>query len=267
MIRSEQQIINDMGALPQGISDAPNTEMAGWRIMAAKVVRMIEQLIYSNNTQIDQILTRKQYGTQQWYKAVAIQYQHGDTLAIDEYGLPGYAQPDAEKQIIAQCAVQALDGVIHIKVAKLVDGLLAPLDNDEYNAFLHYMKMRMPIGLSLILISTAPDLIRLNADLYISSQHMTATIEDEVKEKLLAYRDSFEFNGIITLSDLYNVFGEVQGLKSAEITQLGWYAPDFGSDFEPITRATTYSGYFNYRELRIRLKNKEGNILQTITEL
>lgn len=267
MARTETEIIAAMGTLPAELTEAPNSEMAGWRKIAAKVVRMIEQLIDMHSADINTRLAQKQYGTEPWYKDIALVYQHGDSIVISDKGIPHYAVVDADKQIIAQCAIASEQGIVRIKVAQMINEVLNPLSELQLSGFSQYMQMRMPIGLSIIVLSAEADRVQLVANVVVDSQFLLTDIERSLKEGLKAYQTGFNFNGEISISDFYNVFNSVKGAAYTEIETLGWYAPDFNVAFAPITRVKTYAGYFNYTELSIRLRNSNNEVLRTIGDL
>lgn len=267
MERSELDIIESMGRLPDGLTEAPNSEMAGWRLLAARVIRMVEQLMGRHAADIDNRLMTKQYGTGAWYKNIAMEYQHGDSLAVSDVGIPFYSSVDVTKRIVAQCAVSAESGLVRIKVARLDGGVLSPLSAEQMTAFQQYMQMRMPIGLRLVVVSAVPDRIQLHANVGLQNTHLPEGVKTALKTALKNYQTSFEFNGEVAISDIYKVFNSAEGVAFSDITTLGWYAPDFGSDYTPITRINTYAGYFNFTSLNIRLLNGNDELLTTITAL
>lgn len=267
MARTENEIITAMGQLPDGLTEAANSEMASWRIIAAKVVRMIEQLLDAHKGDVESQLQKKQYGTETWYKDVALMYQHGDVIEVDEYGLPYYGLVDTSKRIIAQCAIVAEPGMVRVKVARLVNDELIPLSAEQMAGFTQYMQMRMPIGLNMLVVSAIADRVQLHANVVIGGQYLPNDVADRLIDGLAAYQKSFEFNGYIGISDFYNVFNSIEGVEFTDITQLGWYAPDFAIDYSPVMRQQMYSGYFNYTDVSIQLLNTKGDLLTTISSI
>lgn len=267
MARSEFEIIEAMGQLPDELTEAANSEMSGWRLIAAKVVRLIEQLIEGHSTNIESKLLKKQYGTEYWYKEIALMYQYGDAIEIDEYGLPFYSLVDASKKIIAQCAIVSEPGIVRIKVARSVEGDLLPLNDDQLINFSQYMQMRMPIGLNMIVVSTIADRVKLHGTVVIFDQYLPVNVIADLKSGFTAYQKSFDFNGFISISDFYEVLNAVEAVEFADITYLGWYAPDFANDYTSVRRQQMYSGYFNYTDINIELLNKDGELLTTINSI
>lgn len=267
MARTENEIILEMGPLPDGLADAPNTELSGWRKTAAKVVRMFELLFENFEKKIDGTLSAKQYGSRNWYKITAMAFQLGDTLLIDENGAQYYELIDPEKQIIAQCSVTSSPGTIRLKVAKSVDGNLTYLTNEELQEFTQYMLGRMPFGIDLVVVSGAADHISISADVYVSDTVSPSEAMQQISSSLIAYRDSISFEGLVVISDVYAALSGSDSVVSCNVKSLKWKAPEWSDLYTEIIQQEMYAGYFNYADMDIKLINTAGEVVGNLTSI
>lgn len=267
MARTEQEIINDMGALPEEITEQPNTEMAGWRLLAARAIRFIEQLWDKHEERIENILQQRQYGSLQWYYHSARAFQMDDQLIVSDDGTVGYAEINTDKQIIQQCAVTAQNGVVRIKVAKTDNNDLAPLNDTEYAAFVQYIEAISPADVHIIVISTVPDQVNITGHIIMASGYMPTQVVDSCKAALAYYRDNLGFDALLTISGMYNALTTTTGVLASVIDILEWNSPDFGSQFTEITSQQMHAGYFNWNNIDLRIYNQDNQLVDQITAL
>jgi len=267
MARTIQEIVTSMGTLPAGITETPNGEMSIWRDMAARAIQLFEYVLDLFRIEIDTKLDTKQYGTIQWYIEKSYEYQHGYDLAVSNDGVIGYTVEDSEAKIVTRSAVFSQDNFVYMKVAKTENDTLAPLTGAELTGFMQYINALKPAGIKLGVISEFADKLTLSADIYIRPLFTSASVSTAISQALLTFRNQFEFNGIVNISDIYNVLDDLSGAEAAILTKLSWRESYQTQPPIPIERQKLVSGYFIYEAINIRIRNTEGQLLTTLTEL
>lgn len=262
MARTELEIITSMGTLPDGLTENNLSEVNTWRKMAAQAIRFFEKILDAFNIQIDNKLATKQYGTLQWYIDKAYEFQYQDSLIVNDFGIPEYAVKDEEKQIIARCASLFLDDIIYLKIAKLEDDVLTALTTDERTDFENYINAIAP-PTKISVVSELPDLINLDIDIYIDELNAINDIETSILTNLTNFKDEFQFNGQLSISDFYEVINNSIGVISLIINNIEW-KPDFETTFTSIERVNLTAGYFEYNTLNIKLYNKDNELLKIL---
>ena len=203
-----------------------------------------------------------------WYTQTALNYQHGQALPeTGIYDNSGLSIADiAAKKIVAKAAVVESSmnghGILRIKVAKSVDGVLEPLTVAEHNGFRAYMNAMGAAGISLDTSSSQADKLKVHYKVYYDptilnnlGQRLDGTDDTPVISALQNYltdKNSNDFNGELSLQHLSDVVERVPGvtdvfLQSASSHYIGKAYEDSTpqGNVGPITEfRQPQSGYF-----------------------
>jgi hypothetical protein len=141
-----------------------------------------------------------------WYAQKAKDFQYGYDLVVeaDYYANTALTeqQIDDSKIIKHSAVVEQIRG-IRIKVAKEVNGELAPLTNDELEAFTAYMEQIKDAGIKLLITTAVADDLKAKLRVYYNAQILDGTGARRDGESATPVQDAFNtylknlpFNGL-----------------------------------------------------------------------
>lgn len=254
MARTEQEIITSMGSLPEGLTESNLSEMNTWRKMAARAIWFFEKILDDFSQKIDRKLATKQYGTLSWYLSKAYEFQYDNNLSVTNEGIVRYKNDKPENKIIARCAVLNKNDKVYFKVAKITNKKLNALNSDEKQQFDAYIKAISPLGIKSQVVSEPPDIINISINFVSDGMVSNLDIHDEAHNRLVAYKDEFQFNGILALSDIYAKLEGINGVAYFEIANIEWKLAT--SDiFESVIKKELIAGYFEFDTILINVNN------------
>lgn len=220
-----------------------------------KIVQVIAIAIDStltelNNTRtiITNIIGNQRYGRSGYYTEKALAFQYTDDLIVDPVTLDYvYATVDTAKQIIAQAAFLVVPtggaNILTLKVAKIDTdtNILAPLSNLEKAAFdTYFLNYEIP-GLPVTKVSLPANVLNFNAVVTYQTTFDLTTLIENVTAALLAFRDSFRFNGVLFTNDIETyVANNVAGVRNMAISGTTIDSVSFSGSTQ------LQAGYFNY---------------------
>jgi hypothetical protein len=105
----------------------------------------------------------------EWYKSLALAFQHGQAFNVvtQKFDNTGLTEAEIEAQkIVAQASVTEVDGRLRMKVARMVDGDFAPLDEEQLAAFAAYMEKAKDFGVNIKKESLPADSLKLDLDIF-----------------------------------------------------------------------------------------------------
>ncbi|MBK5213354.1 MAG: hypothetical protein JJE55_06815 [Flavobacteriaceae bacterium] len=208
-----------------------------------------------------------------WYTQTALNYQHGQELPesgiYDNTGLT--IAEIAAKKIVAKAAVVEGTinghGILRIKVAKSIGGILEPLSSPELIGFSEYMILMGAAGISTATSSAQADRLKVAYKLYYDptilnnlGKRLDGTDDTPVISALKTYlkdKNARDFNGELSLDQLNDVLENVPGitdvfLQSASSAYLTYGYGDTNSqgNIGPFPEfRQPQSGYFKLDEL------------------
>ncbi|GFR75333.1 hypothetical protein ElyMa_002185200 [Elysia marginata] len=163
-------------------------------------------------------------GTDEWYKDLALNYQDGDTIAVQN-NRTVYLQKDESKRIIKRVSItENPEGGFKIKVAKAGSSGLAPLTDEARTRFLVYIRRVKFVGIPIDVISLPADSLSLNATIELDSLLFKADgsrLKDgktPIDTAITDYLESFPFDTPFYLSKLVDAVQNVAGVKDINIT-------------------------------------------------
>ncbi|MCT4644382.1 MAG: hypothetical protein N4A74_05285 [Carboxylicivirga sp.] len=181
----------------------------------ASAIFVLESLYDTLKAYVDAALNARLTHNRQWYVDLARAFQYGDTINP----LTGkYDVVDESKQLIDYAAVDEINGVLFIKVARLVNGELAPLSAEQITAFTAYIKATKDAGVVVNNISEEGDDARLVIDIWYDAQVLNAdgtAIDgsgEPAKETVQNYLKNLPFNGEFTILALEDALQVTSGV-------------------------------------------------------
>lgn len=208
-----------------------------------------------------------------WYTQTALNYQHGQELPeTGIYNNTGLTIAEIQaKKIVAKAAVVEGTinghGILRIKVAKDIAGVLNPLGAGELSGFAEYINLMGAAGISIAVSSGDADKLRVSYKIYFDplilnnlGQRKDGTDDAPVVNAIKSYlkeKNSRDFNGELSIDQLNDVVENVPGvtdvyLQGASSSYAGFSYEDTNSqgNIGPFTEfRQPQSGYFKLDEL------------------
>jgi hypothetical protein len=182
-----------------------------WIFVFAYFSKTIRDLFEDFKTYIESVFAKNQAGTLNWWISELKKFQFGDTLAFLD-GVFKYALIDAEKQIIKQVALEPINRQLNIKVATIVNGILAPLASAQLQALTAYVNAIKFPGTFTNVISQEADTLRLSYRIYYNAQKVKADLETTIRATVDNYLSDFVFNGRFSITGLTDKIQEIPGV-------------------------------------------------------
>ncbi|MBO5428054.1 MAG: hypothetical protein J5996_06475 [Prevotella sp.] len=160
-----------------------------------------------------------------WYYKIALAYQHGDSLVLNETTQQyEYTKVDESKQLVKYAAVRDKGTSVQILVSGDENGKPVPLPNDVLTVFKEYMNRVKIAGVILNITSAASDRILINAKVYVDplvisqdgfsiSDGSTKPVEEGIEEFL----KSIKYGGTFNKTKLVDAIQEVPGVTDVEL--------------------------------------------------
>lgn len=167
-------------------------------------------------------------GNVYWLQGQMLNFQYGDQILLDDNYSTYYPIEDNTKKVVTRCAVLDANPVV-IKVATGIVPNLAPLSADQLAALQHYyygdpFKEGVGFaGVTATFISEFPDRMFVEADIYYSSQLVTATVKTNVINAIDNFFATFQntqFNGTVFMISLTDAIQEVIGVTRLVYTSV-----------------------------------------------
>lgn len=194
-------------------------------------ILIFELMLDTFSKETDEEIAKQKIHSKKWYRQKALDFQYGFDLIddTDEFDNSNATQEEIEaSKIIKQAdCVKLISstgyGILRVKVATEVNNELAPLSVDQLNAVKYYFLRKVTdAGTQLRVTSANPDLLKLEIDVYfnpliISSdgKRLDGSDDNPVKNKIIQYLKSLEFNGQLVLNKLENSIHDVEGIEIA----------------------------------------------------
>lgn len=228
---SEQNTLNNLNS---------NSKVAIWRLwvfIVAFAIFLHEQIFDEHKKEIEALLAAQKIHNALWYKGKALAFQLGFDLGeSDVYNNDGVdTQLVLNSLIVKQASVEEVAGRLKIKVAKVVQDALAPLDAPELFAFGQYMEKVKDAGTRLDITSRPPDTLKLEIDLYFDplvldtlGQRLDGQNNEPVQDAIKEFLYKLEFNGELILTKLTDYLQQVEGVQMPVIKEAFTKYANFG---------------------------------------
>lgn len=228
-----------------------------WTWIVAAAIHLHETLWDAYRDEVDAIVAAAIPGTARWYVGQCYAYQHGDELVyIDERFV--YEIIDTSKQIVKRASVSESQGIVFLKVAKLVGGAPVKLTAGEYDAFVAYIAQIKFAGTQATVISSDADQLRFAVTIYYDAtllnsdgKLITDTSVEPVRDAVEAYLANITWDGKLYLSALVDAMQAATGVIDVVLTTAEGKAATEAS-FSAINRVyAPAAGYYTIDDLTI----------------
>lgn len=256
-INTEQQNYDALVALKEAepglaaLTSPSKTSVWGlWLRLWAAFLRALDLKLEAHKAEVRLLANAAVTQNGDWWKARLLEFQYGDQVVADR-DIDGrvralYPIVDETKKIIARAsAVEAADGTVILKVAKLVGGALAVPSLDEQAAITAYVRQIKSWGIPLILVYKNPDKFRYYATVYYNALTPKTEVQANVEAAIAAYLADLPFDGSIDVQQLEAAVLAVTSVTTVA-TQSAQIKPEGAATYNPFNpRTRTLAGYVN----------------------
>lgn len=249
-----QQLLDETDAQPELDELTSTSKTALWRaycFVTAFQLWVHEFLWIKYKVFLDEAATYAQPHTLPWYRQKCLEYQHGNTLTVQN-GAVVYDPIVPENRIIAAASVKETNaGIVVIKVAKLEDDVLVALEAAELSGFTGYVGEFKDAGVRTQIVSQNADVLKLTATIYYRPGISAIdTFQPAAEAAITNYLKNLDFDGKVRVIKLIDALQQVAGFNDIDIqtieasvayTVTPNYVP-FSLDYE------TVAGYINVDE-------------------
>jgi hypothetical protein len=192
------------------------SKVAIWRLYCylIAVAHYTHELLWDFfKAEIQTIVANAPTGTLPWYRLRILEFQFGDSLDFinEKYQYPTI---DPTKKVVKLCAVEDRpDGVVIIKVADLDGSLLpTPFTAPQKASLEGYISKIRFAGTKFLVVSTAPDLLKLIGTIYYDPIHDLTQVTLNVEAAITTYLNNLPFNGVFKITSLIDAVQAVTGV-------------------------------------------------------
>lgn len=252
MARTIAQIQGEMIVeLRREFTNLSTSSVATWRLITyvvAVAIFTFEVVMDRFKVEMEERTRQITPATERWYAEMARRFQNGYSLAFDNATANYYYPTDEPASRIAKVvAVADRNAQLSIKVAKLnTEGLVKPFDADELQNFTDYIETIHVVGTTYSIISTTPDALRYNLEVFYDPIQSRTIMEKRVKEALERFKSSIGFNGTLYGQRLLDAVLHCDGVATVSALAMDRKGAT-DDDFSPVGAwCELHAGYFEY---------------------
>lgn len=236
--------------------------------IVASAIYILESLFDLFKSDVDSKISTAILSTIPWYHKIALEYQHGNPLVLDESTMQYvYETQDPDKQVVKFAACRDNLGYVAILAAGADNtGRPVKLPDDILTPFKQYMNDRKPAGIPIEIHSYDPDMIKIeltvqydpllfNADGSLISDPSSFPVEQAVTE----YLYGIEYGGVMNKTKLVDAVQSVAGVRDVI---LGSVQVQSASDYEYVAVAGNNYKSFSGAFAPVNLRNTISYVLQ-----
>ena len=250
-----------------------NSKVSIWRLFTWVVAFgqwVCEKLWETLRNDIELRIAATRPFTKRWYTLTALKYQHGyDLPETGIYPVPNTAAETqavnaskiVKKASVVQTIIQGV-GSLRVKVAKVSNGILEPLNSIELAGFQEYIDLMTAAGVFVVATSTQADDLKTHYKIYYNGlvldnegRRLDGNSDTPAQDAIKAFLSSSEFDGLMDLSKLENALQAVEGIESIDEVEVASKYAGFAYDTENVSNAGIIdnfrqpdSGYFTLDE-------------------
>lgn len=207
-----------------------------WRsilFICAKAIWGLQVLFDLFKSEIETEIAKNKIHSKEWYRQKALDFQYGFSLVpgTDKYNNTNYTDEQIEvSKVVKQAACIKLIsgagfGILRVKVAgDDGNGNLAQLPQLQYEAVKHYfLRYVVDAGTQLTVTTGEADDLLLTLDIYYDALVLTptgerrdGTAQTPVKDAIVDFLKSLEFNGALYVGDLVKAIRAIDGVELAK---------------------------------------------------
>ncbi|GFR66673.1 nucleotidyltransferase [Elysia marginata] len=231
IVRSKQDILKEINTEADKLPalnelQANTSKVAFWKALkdiVAFAILTLEKAFNHHLNEVKTMIIRTEPGTDEWYKDLALNYQDGDTIAVQN-NRTVYLQKDESKRIIKRVSItENPEGGFKIKVAKAGSSGLAPLTDEARTRFSVYIGRVKFVGVPIEVVSLPADSLSITATIELDSLLFKADgsrLNDgktPIDTAITDYLESFPFDTPFYLSKLVDAVQSVEGVMDMNI--------------------------------------------------
>lgn len=240
------------------------SKVAIFRLFAyiiAIAIHFHEVIFDTHKAEIDTEIINQKNAKPEWYRTMALRFQYGFDLLPDQDVFDNTGADDEtieDSKIIKYAAVDEADDEkrMIIKIAREVNDELAPLTDDQLDAFRAYVKEFKPGGIPVTIVNYVPDLLYLNLQierdpLVLDANGMSILNGNyPVNEAIQAYMKLLPFNGeFVEFDFLKYIEANAEGVitPTAVNIESAFINPttnEYGDPVSIAVKTIPFSGYF-----------------------
>lgn len=249
-IKDIQNIIiaNVMVYIPALRKSSATAQWKIWAYITAIAIHSFELILDIFKTDMEELTKRITPGTLRWYAEMCRRFQMGHELAYDpQTAMLYYAVDDPASRIIKIVAVSESNSVLAVKAAKIDDqGKISALSVDELHNFKGYIDAIKFVGIDTSVISTTPDSVRYEMEVFYDPIYPKTTIESRVREALETYKSNLNFDSKLYAARLSDSIMHIEGVVTVSLASLERRGAA-ESQFSPVgVFCELYAGYFDW---------------------
>lgn len=218
----QQEMIDNLTANGIAVSGSRTSLRRLWTYVISFCIWVHEQLFDAHKDELNAIIDAQKSHTLKWYQSVALEFQYGQNLIPEtgKYANTGMDEAEIEAQKIVEVAsVTEIDGKLRIKVARLVDGELEPLTEQQLLSFSTYIDNKKDAGVKIVKDSLPPDALKLEIDIFYNALVLSSTgaridgtSETPVPDAISLFLKNLPFNGEYANTRLVDVMQKIDGV-------------------------------------------------------
>lgn len=233
----------------------------------AACCHVLEVIFDNHKREVEEKISRAVVASVPWYHKMALMFQYGDRLVLDENTQQFvYEEVVPQKRIVKYVAVRDRGTSIQMLVAGEMNGRPVPLEEEVLTAFKSYMNRVKIAGVILAIRSLQADLIAVRAVVYIDPMVIGrdgARIENGSRPVEVAvenYLKGIVYGGTFNKTRLVDAMQVVDGVIDVELMECA-YSTDGGDTYKVITgnNYTAVGGSFVASGLANSLSYVVGN--------
>jgi hypothetical protein len=221
--------------------------------IGAFLANIMSRLFDTHKAEITDYITRTKPHSAAWYATKAKEFLLGVSLVADTdiYNTSNLTEDDiTTKKIVKYAAVSELDNAIRLKVAKVSNGQLAPLETNnadgvnEMSAFQTYINKIRDAGTKVFFTSTTADLLKISMKIFYNPLVLKSDgkrIDDNsepIPDAINSYIQNIEFDGKFITTKLIDAIQAVEGVEFVSVNQMG-------AKYGIMQDYTTFEGYYS----------------------
>lgn len=234
-----------------------------WRLFIFIIsysIQLLEKLYDAHKVEVNNLIRNQKSGSLPWYRSIALDFQYGFSLLSESeiYDNTGATLSDIENSKVVKYAAvsEGTDrGLIVMKIASSLGGVLSPVTNDQLEAFTAYISRRKYAGTRVQIRNYNPDKlfivieIRRDPMLLTFEGISTSTGENVIQNAINQFLMTLPFNGELILAHLVDALQVVPGVLIPTLVEVKSAAINPGTgeydEAQPINISKIpESGYF-----------------------
>jgi hypothetical protein len=215
--------------------------------VVASSIYVLERLFDKHAETVGETVAKAVVASVPWYHKMALAYQHGDSLALNETTYQyDYAEKDETKQVVKYAAVRDNGTSVRLLVSGDSNGSPTPLSDDVLTAFKHYMNRVKPAGIILSVASKASEAVMVTATVTVdplvlnTSGVSLADGSKPVEAAIQAHLANIIYGGTFNKTKLVDAIQAVEGVTDVELGTCA-YKAEGATAWTTITR-NNYTG-------------------------